>query len=358
MKKYVCTILILFMIAGVIFPVQGIENNIVKGQVLSIDKNADKEYENEIIKIKILEGIYKGEEFDTEHFSIEYSQESFEIHKGMKVLVRMIEDENGKVKANITNVSREDHLMILMVVFLLAVVLFGRLRGVLSVASLGVSGLIILKFMIPMILKGYAPITISILCTIMIILISFILIAGFTKKSYVAILGTICGTIAAGILANIFTKLCAITGLASEEVGFLVREVGVAIDFRGLYLSGVIIGAIGVVMDVAMTITSVIFELRKKSSNTTFWGLMHSGLEVGKDVMATMVNTLILAYVGGSMPLFLMLHYYNLPVGQMLSKEIVATEVIRSLSGSIGLILTIPITSFIASTVAQNVKKG
>ncbi|QZY55365.1 YibE/F family protein [Crassaminicella profunda] len=354
MRKKCLFIIVWIILFGNIVVAEEFENTYVKAEVIHVEKVNYKEARSQIIKLRILEGDYKEKEITTEYFTIEYSQYNFDLHKGNKVMVSIVKNDQNQIEARIMNICREDHLKLLGIIFLIAVIIFGRIRGLLSVVSLGISGLIILKLMIPMIVNGYNPVIGAIICSILIILISFILISGFTRKSMIAILGTVGGTITAAILAQIFTKLCTITGLASEEINFLIREVGLEIDFRGLYLSGVLIGSIGVVMDVAMTITSVIFELKSHSPSIGFIKLVHSGLEVGKDVMATMVNTLILAYVGGSMPLFLMFYNFDLSLTQMVSKEIIATEIIRSLCGSIGLILTIPLTSFIASMMVEN----
>lgn len=357
MRKFFYIIMIIIMLLGNCVRAEEFESIFVKATVIEIKDVSymnNNESKNQIVRVKVLEGTYKDQEIDIEYFTIEYSQSNFDLRKGNKVIIRIIEDGKNEIKASIVDISREEHLKVLGIAFLLTVTIFGRIRGLLSVMSLGVSGLIILKFMIPMIIKGYNPVIIAMLCSASIILTSFILISGFTKKSLTAILGTIGGTVAATILAQVFTKLCFITGLAEEEITFLIREVGMEIDFRGLFLSGVLIGSIGVVMDVAMSITSVIFELKKQSPKIEYMKLINSGLEVGKDIMATMVNTLILAYVGGSMPLFLLFHNLNMPMSHMISKEIIATEIIRSLCGSIGLILTIPLTSIIASTMAKN----
>ncbi|TCO78649.1 YibE/F family protein [Marinisporobacter balticus] len=352
-KKFLLTIIFIILLGNVVIA-EGFESNFVKAEVIDVENQSYNESKNQIVRVKVLEGDYVNQEIDIEYFTIDYSEYNFELHRGSKVRIRISKNEHNKIEANIMNICREDHLKLLGIIFLIAVIIFGRMKGLLSVMSLGISGIIIIKIMMPMILKGCNPVIVAIICSILIILISFILIAGFTRKSFIAILGTVGGTIIAGILAQTFTNLCAITGLASEEVTFLIREVGMEIDFKGLFLSGVIIGSIGVVMDVAMTITSVIFELKSQSPRIGFIKLMHSGLEVGKDVMATMVNTLVLAYVGGSMPLFLMFYNFNMSLSQAVSKEIIATEIIRSLCGSIGLILTIPLTSFIASIMVED----
>lgn len=348
MRK-VCMVILLIVLFTNTAIAETPENSIVRAEVIEMIQLHSDETNTQIAKIKILEGQHINKEIEVESLFIEYSQYSFDLHKGSKVLLKISGDDDNEMTAYIVNICRQDDLKLLFIIFLIAVTLFGRIKGLLSVTSLGVSGFIILKFMIPFIQKGYNPVVLAIISSIAIILISFILISGFTRKSFVAILGTVGGTIIAGLLAQVFTKFCAITGLSGEEVNYLITQLGTEIDYRGLYLSGVIIGSIGVVMDVAMTITSVVFELKKQCYNAGFTKLMGSGLEVGKDVMATMVNTLILAYVGGAMPLFLVIVNSNMPFNQIISMEIISMEIIRSLCGSIGLILTIPLTSIIAS---------
>ncbi len=353
MKKFLCILIFIMFLPDIVFA-QTIDNNyIAKAQVLDIKKIDYEEVKKEIIKVKILEGEYLDKEIDIEYMPIKYSQYNFDLHKGSKVRIQ-IQKDNDQIKANIMNVSREDNLKLLAIIFLICVILFGKIKGILSITSLAVSVFIIIKFMIPFILKGYNPLLISVLCSIFIVLISFILVSGFTYKSFAAILGTIGGTISAGILAYIFTDLCSITGLANEDVQFLITSMDITLDFRGFFMSGVIIGTIGAVMDVAMTVTSVIFEVKNKSRNLGFINLVGTGLNVGKDVMATMVNTLILAYAGASMPLLIILNNFNISTNQMVSMEILSTEIIRSLCGSIGLIMTIPLTSVIASVMAHN----
>lgn len=353
MKKFLCVLIFIMLLPNIAFAQNIDDNDIVKAQVLDIKKVDDEGIKKEIIKVKILEGDYLDKEIDIEYMPIQYSQYNFDLHKGSKVRIKL-EKDNNQIKANIMNVSREDDLKLLAIIFLICVILFGKIRGILSITSLAVSGLIIIKFMIPLILKGYNPLLISVLCSIFIVLISFILVSGFTYKSFAAILGTIGGTISAGFLAYIFTDLCSITGLANEDVQFLITSMNITLDFRGFFMSGVLIGTIGAVMDVAMTVTSVIFEVKSKSRNLEFIKLVRTGLNVGKDVMATMVNTLILAYAGASMPLLIILNKFNISINQMVSMEILSTEIIRSLCGSIGLILTIPLTSVIASIMANN----
>lgn len=332
------------------------DEGLIKAEVLSVDEYSNQGIITKVVKVKMLEGEYQGKAVNIEYIPVEYSSNNYDLRKGSKVLIKLDFDDNGKVKGRIINVSREDHLKILGIIFLVSVIIFGGMKGILSVTSLGVTGFIIVKIMIPMIVDGHNPMMVAILSTIIIILISFILISGFTRKSLVAILGTVAGTITAGLLAKTFTDLCAITGFGSEEVNFLITYMDIVIDYRGLYLSGVLIGAIGVVMDVSMSITSMIFEMKNQNHNIGFGGLVNSGLKVGRDIMATMVNTLILAYVGGAMPILLVFHFMRMPLSSLVSTDILATEIIRSLCGSVGLILTIPFTSIIAAMMVPDKK--
>ncbi len=352
MRRMVLGIIIVMLMFNI---VQAEENtDVIKAEVLDVKQIKQGSIVTKVVKLKILEGDYIGQEIVSEYIPIELSQNDYELKKGIKVLVRINKDMEGKVRANIIGISRVEYIKILSIIFLVCVVLFGGIKGILSVTSLGVTGIILIKIMIPLIIKGRNPIMVSILSSIVIILISFVLISGFTKKSFAAILGTIGGTIIAGILAKLFTDLCLITGLGSEEVNFLITYADMTIDFRGLYLSGVLIGVIGVVMDVSMSITSVVFELKHHNPKISMMRLLGSGLKVGKDIMATMVNTLILAYVGSAMPLLLVFHFLNMPVESLLNMEILVLEIIRSLCGSIGLILTIPLTSIIASLISES----
>lgn len=348
--------LVIFMFAMNIVCAYEEDDDIIRAEVLKVEDYNNSGVTTRAVNVKILEGKYKNKGVNIEYIPVKYSANSYELKRGSKVFIKLKFLENGQVTANIINVSREGHLKTLGIIFLAVVILFGGIKGVLSMTSLGVTGLVMVKIMIPMIVNGHSPILVSIMSTIIIILISFILISGFTRKSLVAIIGTVGGTITAGILAKVFTDLCSITGLVSEEVNFLITYMNAAIDYKGLYLSGVLIGAIGVVMDVSMSITSMVFEIKSQNPNAGFTDLMRSGLKVGRDIMATMVNTLILAYVGGSMPILLVFHFMKMPVSRLVSMEILSTEIIRSLCGSIGLILTIPLTSIAASIMVPNMR--
>ncbi|WP_129724499.1 YibE/F family protein [Xylanivirga thermophila] len=313
---------------------------------------------SETIKAKIMEGKYKDTIITIERELLKDSVYDFNIEKDDKILIELYEDESNNLNANFINIWRLDKLKHLALILFIMVLIFGKIKGTLSLLSLLFSGFIIIKFMIPAILKGYDAILVSIIYSSIIIIVSFIMIAGFTKKSFASILGTIGGTAVAGALANIYSKAVKVTGFANEDVGFIVSNMGVTIDFRGLYISAVIIGSIGVVMDVSMSITSSIFEIKKHSPRISRNALINSGFEVGKDIMSTMINTLVLAYTGSSIPLLMIYVASEASVTYALNSELIAIEIIKSLCGSIGLVFTIPFTVFIASSMAQKSRMG
>ena len=355
MLKKICFIIIVLLIAiNIAWAISSSYTAIaevvdVKNQVL------DGAVSCQLIKAKVLIGPYKDKMVDLEYHRVEYTSHSYYIKKGNKVLVNVFLEE-GALKGSLINIWRVDFLKELCIIFLILLIIFGRLKGICSLISLIFSGYIIIKLLIPLVLKGYNAVLVSIMCSSIIIIVSFILIAGFTKKSLVAILGTVGGTFTAGALSQIYTNLCSITGLADEDVSILISSIGLDIDFRGLYMSAVIIGTIGVIMDVSMSITSVIFEIKSKSPSISRFELMQSGLKVGKDVMSTMVNTLVLAYVGSFMPLLIIYITSETSFLQAVNTETLAVEIIRSLCGSIGLIVTIPLTCFFATYLIQDTK--
>ncbi|MBS4536291.1 YibE/F family protein [Clostridium sp. D2Q-14] len=355
-KKTISIMIIFILISNVIWASSNDDQ--IKAKVISVINNYSKEeseINNQLIEAKILEGNHKNEVITIKRSVDKYSLYGFMLKEGDTVLVELHLDNNS-LSGNIVDIWRVNHLKTLGIIFLVSLVIFGRLKGILSLTALIFSGLIIVKFLIPSVLKGYDAVFISIISAILISVVSFILIAGFTRKTLIAILGTIGGTITAGVLSHIYINLTRITGLADEDVMFMVSNLGIKLDYKGLYMGAIIIGTIGVVMDVSMSITSSIFEIKSQSPNIKFIYLFESGLKIGKDVMSTMVNTLVLAYVGSFMPLLIIYLSSDSNFLYSINTELLAVEIIRSLCGSIGLIFTIPLTCFIAAYSVHNNK--
>lgn len=314
--------------------------------VKEILKNDIKIYK---IRVKFIEGPHENKTITLEHMPIGGTSLDINFKNGMSIIVSL-KLVNGNIEsASFFDINRRNTIKILTIFFIVTLVIFGGLKGILAVFSLLLTFLLIIFCLIPLILNGFNSILATIITSSIAILINFLLISGFSKKSFCAIISTIGGTVIAGLCAFYFGNLMALTGFTDDYVQTLVTHTDLIIDYRGLLFSGIILGTMGAVMDIGMSITSFIFEIKKQYPNTSSVSLFKSGLNVGKDVMSTMANTLILAYAGASLPLFLLLIDMNTSFMNAVNMEFIAEEILRSLSGSIGLVLTIPITSLIAS---------
>lgn len=310
------------------------------------------------IEVEILSGDFKGERFVVEHNLSENDFYNIIVKENDMVMVSIENDENNEVLVNIIEFYRSGYIKILVILFLLIVLILGKTKGLRAIISLIVTIFLIIYVLLPGILNGKDPLFLSIIIAIITTVITILLIGGFNKKSYSAIIGTSLGVIIAGFISLYIGKKMNLTGKNSEEVAMLMFiPQGIDFNYLNLLFSGIILGALGAVMDVGMSIASSIDEIYNNSDNISKKDLFLSGMNIGKDIMGTMINTLILAYTGSSIPMLLLFTAYNLPVNEIINMDLIATEIVRSLSGSIGLVLTIPITAVISTLLIYNDKK-
>ena len=325
-----------------------------KGKVLKIisdsgdngNNNSELSFRKQIVKIKVLDGTFKDHEFIVENSMSGNLAYDIVLEEGDKVILSIEDKGENDINVYVSDFVRDTYLFVLVIIFIVSLIAIGGFKGIKSVVTLLITGFIVLYVMLPLILKGYDPLLVTIVCTIFITLITFFIIAGVNMKSVSAIVGTTGGVLFAGFLAYIVGSLVRLTGLSSEEAGmlmFIPQEVN--FDFRSLLFAGIIIGTLGAVMDVSMSISSAMYELKELNPDTSYKSLVKSGLNIGKDIMGTMSNTLILAYTGSSIPLLLLFMAYNTSLSKILNLDLIATEVVRALVGSIGLVLAIPITA-------------
>lgn len=176
-----------------------------------------------------------------------------------------------------------------------------------------------------------------------------IIINGLNKKTYAAILGNITGLILAGILANACNKIFNITGLSSEESMMLIRASENKFDLKGITWAAILIGALGAIMDTALSIASSIREISKTTKETNFVTLFKSGMEVGKDAISTMISTLLLAYISGTLIQSLLMSIYIKPTIFLVNSEFILEEVLKSIIGALGILITVPATAALAA---------
>ncbi|MEA1974740.1 MAG: YibE/F family protein [Bacillota bacterium] len=303
----------------------------------------------QVLKVKILTGKYKGNIYETVNL-IEQSHNV--IGKvGLKIIVGIRETDNTQ-NIWVYNYNRAPYLYIMGTIFIFLLILFGGKQGFNSMIALLFTSTIFIFIMIPLIFKGYHPITLSIISVIITTIVSFLLIGGFEKKMLIAILGTTSGILVAGILSFTFSKLTHLSGINLEKGTQLVY---LALDYniqvRGIMFSSILIASMGAVMDVSMSISSSMYEIYQIDNTISSKTLFTTGMNIGKDIMGTMTNTLILAFMGGSLGLMLVIWGYNMSYNQLINLPFVSIEIIQGLAGSIGIVLTVPFTALMASII-------
>lgn len=268
-----------------------------------------------------------------------------------QVMVSVSKNTDGKNIYFISDYIRRTPLIFLFFLFITLTVIVTKRRGILSLLGMTVSFLIIYVMILPKISAGDDPVGISILGSMIIIPVSFFLSHGINKKTLTAVIGTLISLIITGILANIFVTAAHLTGFSSEEAGFLQVIKQGSINMKGLLLSGIIIGALGVLDDITISQSAIVFQLKEANNRLGFDEIYKRAMQVGQDHIASMVNTLILVYTGTALPLLLLFINNPRPFSEIVNYEIIAEEIVRTLVASIGLISSVPITTFIATMI-------
>jgi len=359
MKKLIVTSLVFLLLFSMLtFAESNDDEEILEGQTEAavileaeeVSQPTDLFMQEQHVKLKITSGKFKGEVFELQNQLSGNLFYDIVVKSGDKVIVLIEEAEDGNANVYISDYMRQNYAIYLGILFVLLIVVIGRKRGLKAVITLAVTLISIIKILLPAILKGMNPIPITIIISISITVFTLFVISGINPKSISAILGTTGGVLIAGLLAYYIGSQVKLTGMSSEEaIMLLYIPQGISFDFKGLLFSGIILGALGAVMDIGMSIASSIEEIYKVNPALTRKELFASGMNVGRDIMGTMTNTLILAYTGSSIPLLLLFMAYETSIIKILNLDIIATEVVRSLSGSIGLVAAIPLTALISS---------
>jgi len=302
------------------------------------------------VHVKVSDGPYAGSTEETIHYYGSNPAYDFMIFPGDEVILSLNVENNILQGVNISDLARDKYLKWLLFLFLASILLIGARQGIKTILSLALTGWAIVQILLPAFLTGKEPIVITILVCTGITIVTHMLISGFTKKSLAAISGTVLGIFIGGILAKYIITLTRISGLGSEESRmFFFSYAEGKLDIHGLLFAGIVIGSLGAVMDVAMSIASSTSEIHQLNPGLSFGQLLRSGLNVGRDIIGTMANTLILAYTGSAIPLMLLLLANDIPYLKYINLDMIATEIIRALSGTIGLFLAIPFTALISA---------
>lgn len=323
-------------------------------KVLEVLKDEIKEYdglklEYQTLKVKISKGDERGKELEIKFGGDGLIPDYQKIKSGDKVTIVKTEIE-GITNYFIIDRYRLPYLALILGLFFALVIFFSRFKGLASIFGLVISILVLVKFLVPRILNGGDPLIIGLVGAFIIAILSIYTAHGLNKRTSVALVSTILTLVISAILAISFVYLAKLFGGGSEEAFFLQTGQFGKINLRGLLLAGIIIGALGVLDDITTSQTAAIDEIKKANPNLSFQELYKSGLSVGREHIASLVNTLVLAYAGASLPLFILFSTNKTqPLWVVLNSEFIAEEVIRTLVGSTSLVLAVPISTFLAS---------
>lgn len=302
--------------------------------------------------IRVDTGKDKGRTFT----EIVQPDQSRQLDEGQKVVVAYEPSAPKDLQYSVTDVNRRLPMMVLAGIFALAVVVVGRLRGVMALVALAISFLVLNFFILPAILQGSNPLVVAVIGSSAIMLVALYLCHGLSARTSVAVLGTLISLLLIGILGSLFIDWAALTGNTDDNTG-LIHGLYPSIDMSGLLL-GIIIGSLGVLDDVTVTQTSAVWELHEANPTMGWRGLYRAGIRIGRDHIASVVNTLVLAYAGAALPLLLLFSIAQSSVGTVANSELVAEEIVRTLVGSIGLVASVPVTTALAALMVSADRQG
>ena len=337
--------------------VRGIEYDDTAEIRSDIPVEADIRYQHLILEI--LTGEHRSEMLTVRH-TIEMIMPGNYIFKvNDQVLIRLTENTEREIETvKIEERVRDTSIYVITALFAVMMLLIGRKQGLKALLSLIIMVSLIFFAYIPMILKGFSPILLSVGISALAITVTLVIISGRHKKTAAAILGTISGVLIAGLLAVIFGEAGRLTGLSADtaiSLAYIPHFRG--LDYKGLLFGTIIIGSIGAIMDVSLSIASSLWEIWELNPAIPARQLIRSGMNIGRDIMGSMSNTLILAYVGTSLHLIILFMVYQISFTEIINYDSVSSEILRAMAGSIGLMLTIPATVWIAAALYPGLKK-
>jgi uncharacterized membrane protein len=301
-----------------------------------------------IFEAKVTRGPRRGEIITAEQsFSPLLLDRSKEVAKGDYVLLF-----NNNLGWYFNGYMRVNRLIALGVLFAILLLVFGGKKGFNTILSIGLTCAAIFAVFIPAVLSGKNIYVMSFLICAYIIITTPLIVMGYNKKSLAAVAGCAGGVIIAGITAFIMDKALYLTGIVDEHSRFLINLPGdIQLNLRAVIFAGIIIGAMGAIMDVSISLSSALWEIKEKAKTIKFRELLKSGINIGRDIMGTMADTLILAYIGSSLTIVLLLSVSSRSLFELFNFEMIAVEILQALAGSLGILFAMPLTALFCSLI-------
>ena len=352
----------IIMVSKSIFPDGFIEDRYGKGaefyngvitEIIEEDLNKDPildgvEIGYQKVVAKVTEGQYKDNTYEIKNnISRLYN---YKVEEGTKVVLILYKQNNGNMIWDVYGYDRSGMIYVLAGIFTIVVIIIGGIKGIKSLVSLMFTLVTVIFLMLPLMFRGVEPMLAAVVSATLSIIVTLSLVSGINKKTVTAIIGTISGVVISGIIAYIFGELTHSSGMTMNDTESLIYIAeGTNLKVKGIMFAGILIASLGAVMDVAMSISSSLFEIYEVNKNIKQIDLFKSSMNIGKDIIGTMTNTLILAFAGGSITTLILIFAANMPYNKFINLEVLAIEIIQGLAGSIGIVLSVPITAVVGS---------
>ena len=329
-----------------------------------LSDNAQEDFENaegrrvgdQELEIQILSGDHKDEIMTvTNYMSALFN---VDVQQGDRIIVRIMTDENGSYYASVFNYDRGIVLGGFLLIFFILLGALGGKKGLGALAGLLLTLGCIWFILIPCLLRGVPAIPVTIAVSAVSAAAGLIFLNGYSKKTFCAVCGCVGGVLVSGIAAAVVGILSPMNGFNMQEAeNLILYGADEGLKVSGLLVCGVLISALGAVMDVALGIASSVWEMKEQNPDASVGSLFRSGMQIGKDAMGTMANTLILAFAGSSLNMLILVQTYDIPFLQLINTDSIALEVVQSVAGSIGILLTVPLVAFISARLMARGKK-
>ncbi|HJA34218.1 MAG TPA: YibE/F family protein [Candidatus Mediterraneibacter merdigallinarum] len=330
-----------------------------------LSDNAQEDFENaegrrvgdQELEIRILSGDHKDEIMTvTNYMSALFN---VDVQQGDRIIVRIMTDEDGSYYASVFNYDRGIVLGGFLLVFFVLLAALGGKKGLGALAGLLLTLGCIWFILIPCLLRGVPAIPVTIAVSAVSAAAGLIFLNGYSKKTFCAVCGCVGGVLVSGIAAAVVGTLSPMNGFNMQEAeNLILYGADEGLKVSGLMVCGVLISALGAVMDVALGIASSVWEMKEQNPDASAGSLFRSGMQIGKDAMGTMANTLILAFAGSSLNMLILVQTYDIPFLQLINTDSIALEVVQSVAGSVGILLTVPLVAFISARLMARRKKA
>lgn len=322
------------------------ENNLKYSEDLDIYLGKQK------ITVVFLEGDSKDKEVTLDNYLT--AAHNIEVSKGSKVIISADEPEQIEGYYTVYSYDQGLGMIVFTVILFAAIILIGGSKGVKAIAGLGYTLYLVIYFLLPLVFSGYPPILLTILVVALSTCVTLLLLNGSSKKTYCAISATVLGVVLSALCFYLMSIVFKINGFSSDEAESLVLiNQATGLQIKDVLFASILISSLGAIMDVGMSIISALYELYQHNSQIGREELFKSGIEIGKDMIGTMANTLILAFTGSSFVSLLVLFSYNVNIVQLMNSNFLIIEFAQGIAGTLGIVLTVPIASFIGSYVLK-----